>query len=165
MVVLSLEMLAISISCRISCSFFSSLTLLFLYRCHCKTLAWVPSPQEAQGLRVDWSLDFTTGSKNGDCSRSFPFPLRPLWIKDSWFLCNNQASHTAKRKHSKAVHCFICRCCASSHFPALFGVLKGCPGGEEWNDWQPLNLHQSLKQYRLLQLHCGGEESGKICTV
>lgn len=53
---------------------------------HWKTLASVPSPQEAQRLRVDWSLDFTTGSQNGDCSRSFSFPLRPLWIKDSWLL-------------------------------------------------------------------------------
>lgn len=100
MVFLSQQTLAVSITIATSLAYFS-LSLppstprtpspcLFLsfsvHWGHCKTLAWVPSPQEAQGLRADWSLDFTTGSKNGDCSRSFSFPLRPLWIKDSWLL-------------------------------------------------------------------------------
>lgn len=68
--------------------YFSFLFISFssVHQGHWKTLAWVPSPQEAQRLRVDWSLDFTTGSQNRDCSRSFSFPLRPLWIKDSWLL-------------------------------------------------------------------------------
>lgn len=69
-------------------SYFSFLFISFssVHWGHWKTLAWVPSSQEAQRLRVDWSLDFTTGSQNRDCSRSFSFPLRPLWIKDSWLL-------------------------------------------------------------------------------
>lgn len=83
---LHLSLFPLSPSVSPSHSLFLLLSFSSVHWGHCKTLVWVPSPQEAQELRVDWSLDFTTGSQNEDCSRSFSFPLRTLWIKDSWLL-------------------------------------------------------------------------------
>lgn len=81
---LSLHLCVISFSTSVASSSSS-----FSLQCTRTVVKHWPESQVLRRLRGSGLTDRWISPQapaTGDCSRSFPFPLRPLWIKDSWLL-------------------------------------------------------------------------------
>jgi len=114
--------LSLSLSLHLFLFFLSSPCVLLpsssVHRGHCKTLAWVPSPQEAREAQGWLIAGFHHRLRErGLFKKLFPSHWDSCGLRIPGFSCNNKASHTAKSERcSKALHCFICRCAAMPHF-------------------------------------------------
>lgn len=125
MVFLSQQTLTVSITITTSLAYFSlSLRLLLTLplpvssspsQCTEAIVKHWPESQALRRLRGSGLTDrwiSPQAPRTGIVQEAFLSHWDPCGLRIPGFWCNNQASHTAKRKYSRAFYCFICRCCA-----------------------------------------------------